>query len=75
MPQWLDVLVQLRNEPGKMENLRDEFQLIFCSYKTHDEGLKTYGFIMEKFRSRESTRRQTALFWLQVLDQYCLYCT
>ncbi len=66
MPKWLDLLTELRSEPGKMENLRDQFQLIFCSYKNHDEGLKTYRFIMDRFRSRDSLGRQRALLWLQV---------
>ena len=40
---------------------------LFISYETHDEGLKIYDFIWEKFRSKNSENRQKALFWLQVV--------
>ena len=36
------------------------------SYKTHEEGLKTFSFIWNRFRDNNPDKMQTALYWLQV---------
>ena len=42
---------------------------LFTSYESHDDGLKTFDFIWEKFRGRDMTTLQRALFWLQDLTR------
>ena len=35
MPQWMDLLVELRSSPGEMDKLKDLFQLVKPSHKRH----------------------------------------
>jgi len=45
-------------------------RLIFATQnKKHEQGLRIFNFIWEKFRSEDSDGRQQALFWLQDLTR------
>lgn len=70
MPLWMEKLVDLRSEPGKMAGLQDQLRLIFSTQnKKHEQGLRIFNFIWKKFRSKNSDEQQLGLFWLQDLTR------
>lgn len=58
--------------------VQDFFFLSYCrkifSEKKHPEGLKTFGFIWDMFRTGEPNSMHKALLWLQVRVHYDM-CT
>ena len=71
MPEWLDLLVQLRTETGKMATLHTHYhRLLSHSSQPAAEGLEMADFICDRFGGEETSgaEMQRALFWLQVRD-------
>ena len=66
MPEWLDLLVQLRTETGKMAILRTHYHRLVTH--PHPDGMEMIEFVWNKFRAKAAsgTEMQKALFWLQV---------
>ena len=64
MPEWLDLLVQLRTEMGIMVQLHSHYHRLLAL--PHAEGVEMVGFIWERFSGSSGTEMQRALFWLQV---------
>ena len=66
MPEWLDLLVRLRTETGKMATLHGHYRGLLSH--PSPEGLEMAGFVWDKFRGDSCSGRemQRALFWLQV---------
>jgi hypothetical protein len=69
MPQWMDLLVELRSAPGQMHKLKHLFHVLFPSRLVHDLRIKRFEFIREKFFQKSSKAKQTALYWLQDLSR------
>ena len=66
MPEWLDLLVQLRMETGKMAVLHTHYHRLLTH--PHPDGMVMIDFVWDKFRAKGTTgaEMQKALFWLQV---------
>uniref|UniRef100_A0A1X7UW71 Uncharacterized protein n=1 Tax=Amphimedon queenslandica TaxID=400682 RepID=A0A1X7UW71_AMPQE len=69
MPQWMDLLVELRSSPGEMDKLKDLFHTLFPTDLVHDIRIKRFEFIRELFSQRSSKSKQRALHWLQDLSR------
>ena len=66
MPEWLNLLVQLRTETGKMAVLHDYYHRLLTH--PHPDGKEMIDFVWRKFKAKGVTgsEMQKALFWLQV---------
>ena len=69
MSEWMEVLVELRNQPGQMEKLKDLLIGIFTfsGEVSHTKKVTRFEFIRQNFRQKNPTLKQRALFWLQVI--------
>ena len=66
MPEWLDLLVQLRTETGKMSVLHSHYHRLLTH--PHPDGKEMIDFVWDKFRGKMpvGAEMQKALLWLQV---------
>ena len=69
MPEWLDLLVELRIETGKMATLRSHYHRLVTH--PHPDGMEMIAFIWEKFTNKSSSgvEVQRGLLWLQDLTR------